>query len=219
MKEKTKRIHVLKTWPKFFDYAGEEKRFEIRKNDRGFAVGDILVLLEYDPKSNRFTGREKSVVVEYILPESPDDDCSSFGIVPGFCIMSIKSIGISDEKELKNTNVWSSKFFLATLSGYMEKIEHNDADGETVVFEMLSDGSSMIVSVNDPLKQYRRFDSIEILVDAMLNFWTGIFISVPREIFGTEGGDGVFLTDHDPDGGRLVNLTDEFKTDDDEGQI
>lgn len=52
------RVHSLKTWPEYFEpvLAGV-KTFEIRKNDRGFKVGDILALEEYEPGTERYTGR------------------------------------------------------------------------------------------------------------------------------------------------------------------
>lgn len=42
--------HELKTWPVYFEalWSGR-KRFEVRKNDRGFKTGDRLVLKECDP--------------------------------------------------------------------------------------------------------------------------------------------------------------------------
>jgi len=42
--------HELKTWPKpFQQVVNKGKRFEIRRNDRNFQVGDILVLKEFVP--------------------------------------------------------------------------------------------------------------------------------------------------------------------------
>jgi hypothetical protein len=42
--------HHLKTHPgPFADVLAGLKQFEIRKNDRAFAVGDVLVLEEWDP--------------------------------------------------------------------------------------------------------------------------------------------------------------------------
>lgn len=51
--------HELKTWPDSFEaIVRGEKRHEVRKNDRGFAVGDELVLREFVPcKTCSGTGR------------------------------------------------------------------------------------------------------------------------------------------------------------------
>ena len=45
--------HELKTWPQYFAAVRSgKKRFEIRRNDREFAVGDVLVLREFDPEQD-----------------------------------------------------------------------------------------------------------------------------------------------------------------------
>ena len=42
--------HELKIWPQYYCRVFDgSKTFEIRKNDRGFQPGDIVVLREYDP--------------------------------------------------------------------------------------------------------------------------------------------------------------------------
>ena len=41
------------------------KLFEIRKNDRNFQVGDVLLLKEWD--NIKYTGREVGAMVRYIL--------------------------------------------------------------------------------------------------------------------------------------------------------
>lgn len=52
-------IHKLKTRPVFFAaIADGSKTFEIRKNDRGFKVGDALVLQCYDPDSKTYNGQQ-----------------------------------------------------------------------------------------------------------------------------------------------------------------
>lgn len=65
--------HELKILPKYFDAVEQGiKTFEVRKNDRGFAVGDTLWLREYDydaglVEADRYTSRSCSATVRYIL--------------------------------------------------------------------------------------------------------------------------------------------------------
>lgn len=78
--------HALKTWPEFFEavlYGG--KSFEIRKNDRDYKVGDLLILREWDPKDQKYTGRRVEATVTYIT------DGGSLGcLTPGYICMGIK---------------------------------------------------------------------------------------------------------------------------------
>jgi ASC-1-like (ASCH) protein len=50
--------HCLKTWPEYFELVlAGIKTFELRKNDREFKLGDTLLLQEFDPAVQKFTGR------------------------------------------------------------------------------------------------------------------------------------------------------------------
>lgn len=83
--ERAVKHHLLKTWPQFFwEVACNEKRFELRRNDRDFRVNDILNLAEWIPETQEFTGHVVMVRVLYIL-HGPD-----FGVDSGHCIMSIE---------------------------------------------------------------------------------------------------------------------------------
>lgn len=60
-------IHDLKTWPAFFRAVWDgRKTFDIRINDRDFEVGDTLVLREYDPETNTYSGRSIIRRVTYV---------------------------------------------------------------------------------------------------------------------------------------------------------
>lgn len=80
------KTHILKTWPVFFaDVEVGAKKFEIRRNDRGFQVGDTLILEEYDPKTKRYSGNKLHVRVTYTICLD-----SIPGIPPGFIGMGIE---------------------------------------------------------------------------------------------------------------------------------
>ncbi len=76
--------HELKIYPEYFNAIKTgEKRFEARKNDRGYKVGDLLRLREYHWGHCEHTGNEVTVIVTYIL------EGNKFGVIDGYCIMSI----------------------------------------------------------------------------------------------------------------------------------
>ncbi|MDM8159057.1 ASCH/PUA domain-containing protein [Labilibaculum sp. K2S] len=78
--------HLLKIWPKYFEEVAKgTKTFEVRKNDRGFEVGDILILAEYSISIQSFTGRVIEKKVTYIL------EGGSFGIEKGFVVMGLQN--------------------------------------------------------------------------------------------------------------------------------
>ena len=79
------RTHKLKTWPSFFEALREgSKTYEVRRNDRDFAVGDLLDLREWEPDGvGHWTGRAEYRVVTHILHGG------DFGIERGYCVMAI----------------------------------------------------------------------------------------------------------------------------------
>ena len=78
-------IHELKTWPEYFqEVFMDHKKFELRKDDRNYQVGDHLILKEWEMKGHYFTGRELARVVTYILRDAPE-----FGLQEGYVLMSI----------------------------------------------------------------------------------------------------------------------------------
>lgn len=88
--------HELKTWPEFFHAVRQgTKTFECRKHDRDFGVNDILVLREFDPVSEIYTGDRLSVRVTYLLSGR------EWGIVPSHVVMGIH---VENEQPQPNTN-------------------------------------------------------------------------------------------------------------------
>lgn len=76
-----KAIHKLKIGSEFFKAVKDgRKKFEIRKNDRAFHEGDILVLEEYDPINQQYLGGVIKVEVTYMTDWEQKDDNVVLGI-------------------------------------------------------------------------------------------------------------------------------------------
>jgi hypothetical protein len=77
-------IHQLKTWPgPFQDVIDGLKSFELRKGDRPYAVNDLLLLQEWDPDTEEFTGRAALRKVGYLLAGG------QFGLAPDHVCMAL----------------------------------------------------------------------------------------------------------------------------------
>lgn len=75
-------IHALKTEPEYFEAVLDgSKTFEVRKNDRGFRVGDYLALNEIDD-FGKYTRRSILLRITYILNEARF--CKSEYVILGF---------------------------------------------------------------------------------------------------------------------------------------
>lgn len=78
--------HDLKTWPVFFGpIDAGQKTFEVRKNDRNFALGDILNLREFEPTAGRYTDRTATFRITYILSQKDLPDA----LQPGYVVLGI----------------------------------------------------------------------------------------------------------------------------------
>ena len=85
------QTHELKCWPEFYEaIVGQSKTFDLRKNDRGFAVGDDIILREWEPNGHFYTGNFISRRISYILEHRPDAGCAAtFGLREGYVILSL----------------------------------------------------------------------------------------------------------------------------------
>ena len=83
----TMRTHELKIRPEYYDaILRREKTFELRKDDRGYAVGDKLRLRKYVP-SLGYTGATISADVSYVLR-----DAEQYGLRPGHVILGVTNV-------------------------------------------------------------------------------------------------------------------------------
>jgi hypothetical protein len=79
------KAHRLKTWPVGFQAISLGlKTYEVRVDDRGFKVGDTLYLEEWNPASERYTGRSLAREVSYIS-RGPE-----WGLPEGVVVMALQ---------------------------------------------------------------------------------------------------------------------------------
>jgi len=80
------KVHELKTWPEYMPrIASGIKTFEMRKNDRDFQQGDLLILRCWSPELKKFLLGTIVARVTYVLKDEP-----RFGLMQGYCVMGIK---------------------------------------------------------------------------------------------------------------------------------
>jgi len=89
------RQHELKSWPHLFEplFRGEKTHDLRRSDDRDFAVGDTLLLREFDPALQAYTGRECSVEITYITSEACPCALSEEALGRDFSILSVRKLG------------------------------------------------------------------------------------------------------------------------------
>lgn len=90
------REHILKTLPDYWDaLQSKEKTFEVRRDDRGFQKGDVLVLRRLkkglgggwqEERTHTNSAVELRRKVLYVLTGG------QFGIEPGYVVMALKPI-------------------------------------------------------------------------------------------------------------------------------
>lgn len=77
------QTHNLKCWPQSFNgLFNGTKRHEFRRNDRDYMLGDELVQQEWDPETEKYTGRSLRVKILYI------DYGPNWDIPAGCCVMT-----------------------------------------------------------------------------------------------------------------------------------
>lgn len=86
--------HTLKCWPEFFSAirSGTKKHDLRRADDRTFRVGDIVLLREFDPELNVYTGRTQKALVTYVTSADLPCALSRGALHEDFCILSIEPL-------------------------------------------------------------------------------------------------------------------------------
>ena len=86
-------VHELKCWPEYFEaLLVGTKTFELRFDDRGYQVGDLLRLREWDPNRCVYTGRVLEREVVYILT-------AVAGLQYGWCLLGLRELKTEIQKK------------------------------------------------------------------------------------------------------------------------
>lgn len=110
--EKQITVHDLKIEPEFYERVLQrKKRFEVRKYDRNFKEGDILMLNEYQGATKSFTGRKILVLAGKIYRDEV-----KFALKEKYCLIEINF----REEFTEEQNDMVNKYFEA-LFGISEK--------------------------------------------------------------------------------------------------
>jgi hypothetical protein len=89
--------HELKALSAYFHPLSDgRKKFEVRRDDRGFQTGDVLRVREFIPNARspnlQYTGNEDFFRIEWILTGG------QLGIEPGFVVLSLSPL---DDETIK----------------------------------------------------------------------------------------------------------------------
>ncbi len=75
--------HELKILPEFFQAVKRgDKRFELRKKDRNYQVGDMLILQEWT--GGEYTGESIARFITYVYIGK-----GKYGLAEGYCVLGI----------------------------------------------------------------------------------------------------------------------------------
>jgi hypothetical protein len=109
--------HELKTWPQYFQcLLSGQKTFEVRKDDRGYQSGDLLVLCEFDPNDCKhhltectltcqaYSGREMRFRIGFIYRHAPDWlDCGEYVVMS---LLPLNIDGAAAMTDVADLRVW-----------------------------------------------------------------------------------------------------------------
>jgi hypothetical protein len=120
--------HRLKCWPEPFQATLDgRKPFEVRRcDDRRFNEGDTLILEEWIPEHEQYTGRALSVLVTYLLPGG------GWGLPENICVMGTRPVGPTEAQRLLAALV-TEQPRAAAVPHDITTLMSRDADGSLVL--------------------------------------------------------------------------------------
>lgn len=89
--------HVLKSWVGLFEPISKGlKTHELRVLDRDYQVGDVCLLLEYEPTTKKYTGRWARVEITYITSDKHNPCAfSPYALHSAMGVLSIKLLPLN----------------------------------------------------------------------------------------------------------------------------
>ena len=79
-----KKEHRVKCWPDYFKCIVEgTKTFDLRVNDRGYKVGDLITFMEWNPNAETYTRGSCLREISYVLPGG------QFGLLAGWVALGL----------------------------------------------------------------------------------------------------------------------------------
>lgn len=186
-------VHYLKIKPEYYkDVQCGLKTFELRKNDRDFQVGDILMLIKLDDKGNE-TDQVTRVKVTYILK-----DCPQYGLKDGYAILGIDTGNrIGGTVTLPNGEVGYIKNAIGDI-GYV-KLGYASNDAPNVTKTTVTDAAGF-ASNGDVMATMKESEDIKQRIDEAEKELRELFHDLIYE-HGDNGGEY-----------QLNNLTSGFNT-------
>ena len=78
------KMHELKAHPEEYEALVKKKRsYDVRRNDRGFVVDDVLHLKEWDPATETYSGRETYARIVHMTHGG------TFGLPSDICVLGL----------------------------------------------------------------------------------------------------------------------------------
>jgi hypothetical protein len=79
------RYHELKCWPKpYSELVSGHKGYEIRRHDRNYQVGHMMLIREWDPDREQYTGQYSTWIVQHLTPGG------EWGLPQDLCILGVQ---------------------------------------------------------------------------------------------------------------------------------
>lgn len=122
------RSHRLKTHPEPFAAAlAGHKRHSIRRDDRGYRVGDVVVKAEWDPFAWAFTGREAG---PFAITSLTRNGPACAGLLDGYVVLGLQPLDGAEGDEI------SVMRLLWVLSEIRVALEGPHHVGEAMLFDL-----------------------------------------------------------------------------------